>query len=297
MNEIEDVDVNGDNESLEHDKSVIFSGALWELRINPETNPSTVDELVFESLGNLGSSTTPDFLDGMYALISAAENAQLSSYVENIEDAFATKKIFLPAPRNFTHTNPGGSFPSFTWDASLTATSYKVFRRCVNGYYPSCTSQHTEIGTTTSTSFTDFTVTENGPGQEDTYLYSVKAVNDLHTSPRSNTASMQAQPNSFKELTNDKPTVFSFGENYPNPFNPSTNISFDLPNNGTVRLEVFNILGQKVASLLNEFKLAGTHQVIFDAGSLSSGVYIARIQFQTEKGSKVLAEQKMQLIK
>lgn len=75
---------------------------------------------------------------------------------------------------------------------------------------------------------------------------------------------------------NYSPTSFTLHQNYPNPFNPSTNINFDVPKIGQVTLEVFNILGQKVATLVNEIKTAGSYTVRFDASGLSSGVYIAR---------------------
>ncbi|TVQ10405.1 MAG: T9SS C-terminal target domain-containing protein [Balneolaceae bacterium] len=66
-------------------------------------------------------------------------------------------------------------------------------------------------------------------------------------------------------------------QNYPNPFNPLTVIGFTLPADGEVRLEVFNILGERVAVLADERRPAGTHQVSFNASRLSSGVYLYRL--------------------
>lgn len=62
-------------------------------------------------------------------------------------------------------------------------------------------------------------------------------------------------------------------QNYPNPFNPSTTINYNIPAEGHVEISVFNILGQKVRELVNEFKHAGSFTVKFEAGDLSSGVY------------------------
>ncbi|MEX0680513.1 MAG: DUF4832 domain-containing protein [Balneolales bacterium] len=70
------------------------------------------------------------------------------------------------------------------------------------------------------------------------------------------------------------PAATELRQNYPNPFNPVTTITFDLQQDVNVRLEVFNLLGQKVASLVDEPRTAGTHRVTFDSSELSSGVYL-----------------------
>jgi hypothetical protein len=74
------------------------------------------------------------------------------------------------------------------------------------------------------------------------------------------------------------PSEFSLAQNYPNPFNPATTISFELPAESRVRLEVYNTLGQVVATLIGgEMRTAGGHTVEFDAAGLPSGVYFYRI--------------------
>ena len=75
------------------------------------------------------------------------------------------------------------------------------------------------------------------------------------------------------------PTDFGLGQNYPNPFNPSTLIPYQLPTAGHVRLEVFNLLGQRVATLVDAERSAGAHTAQWDATDASSravgaGVYI-----------------------
>lgn len=76
----------------------------------------------------------------------------------------------------------------------------------------------------------------------------------------------------------DEPFKLSLNQNYPNPFNPSTTISYTLDNSDTIQLEVFNIQGQRVATLVNGKQQQGEHEISFDASSLSSGVYIYRLQ-------------------
>jgi len=67
-------------------------------------------------------------------------------------------------------------------------------------------------------------------------------------------------------------------QNYPNPFNPSTKIKYTLPKSDKVKIEVFNLLGQQVETLINKQMPSGSHEVVFTAKNLPSGVYLYRIQ-------------------
>ncbi|MFY0696761.1 MAG: T9SS type A sorting domain-containing protein [Balneola sp.] len=95
--------------------------------------------------------------------------------------------------------------------------------------------------------------------------------------------------NDFEEGT---PNTFALEQNYPNPFNPTTNIKFALPKTADVTLTIYNMLGQKVNTLINEKMTSGFHIVPFDASNLSSGMYIYRIQAGSFTSTK-----KMLLIK
>ncbi len=88
------------------------------------------------------------------------------------------------------------------------------------------------------------------------------------------------------------PKVFSLSQNYPNPFNPSTQITFSLDKSETANLTVYNMLGQKVATLINGNLSAGEHTVNFSADNLSSGIYI----YQLSSGSRIISK-KMMLLK
>ena len=73
------------------------------------------------------------------------------------------------------------------------------------------------------------------------------------------------------------PTQFSLEQNYPNPFNPATTITFAIPQGDRVHLRIFDMLGREVSTLLDEFRNAGIHQVTFDAGALSTGIYFYKL--------------------
>ncbi len=88
------------------------------------------------------------------------------------------------------------------------------------------------------------------------------------------------------------PISFSLEQNYPNPFNPSTTINYVLPVAGNVTLKVYNLVGQEVATLVNDFHTAGVYDVKFDASRLSSGVY-----FYSLKAGNYNQVKKMMLLK
>ena len=69
------------------------------------------------------------------------------------------------------------------------------------------------------------------------------------------------------------PKSLHLGEAYPNPFNPSTNIDYSIPQNGRVALQVYNISGQRVATLVEGTVSAGKHTVVWDARNMPSGMY------------------------
>lgn len=88
------------------------------------------------------------------------------------------------------------------------------------------------------------------------------------------------------------PTEFALLQNYPNPFNPSTRITVNIPQEADVRLNVFNIIGEKVAELVNQRMQAGSHEFVFEASNLQSGIYIYEL-----KAGNYSAIKKMMLIK
>jgi hypothetical protein len=103
----------------------------------------------------------------------------------------------------------------------------------------------------------------------------------------------------------DVPVTARLYQNYPNPFNPTTNIRFDLPNQMSVTLKIYNILGQEVATLFDHEEMAeGSQEALFDGANFASGVYICRIIAEpvagedgTLQGQPFVSSKKMVLIK
>lgn len=89
-----------------------------------------------------------------------------------------------------------------------------------------------------------------------------------------------------------KPVEYKLEQNYPNPFNPATTISYSLPKAGNVTLKIFNVLGQEVKTLINEYQNQGNYKVTFDASALTSGVY-----FYSLNADNNVQIKKMMLIK
>jgi hypothetical protein len=81
-----------------------------------------------------------------------------------------------------------------------------------------------------------------------------------------------------QSISNEVPAEFKLSQNYPNPFNPVTNINFSIPKAGNVKLTVYDALGKEITELVNDNYNAGTYNVDFDAGHLSTGVYYYKLE-------------------
>jgi len=123
---------------------------------------------------------------------------------------------------------------------------------------------------------TDTTLTISGLDYEKEYRYRVRSVNSVSKSDwvfvDFTTVGMTTS-NENSDIPND----FELGQNYPNPFNPTTSINYSLPQSSYVLLEVYDMMGQKISTLVDGVKSSGTHTITFNATNLSSGTYIYRI--------------------
>ena len=136
--------------------------------------------------------------------------------------------------------------------------------------------------TATAETYTDITVTlvrAHYANQQVTY--SVTSVNNLEQeSAHSTVITLNVYGGIWKKSFTDSsfvPVVYNLFPAYPNPFNPSTNIAFDLPENSLVTLKVYNVTGEEIKTLVNNTLTAGRHNVVFEGNGIPSGIYFVRI--------------------
>jgi hypothetical protein len=136
-------------------------------------------------------------------------------------------------------------------------------------------------GSGNSNSPKEYSLTDKNPVGGSKFIYRLKQIDNDGKYEYSKEVEVELVPNEYELY-----------QNYPNPFNPITNIKFALPKSAKVNLSIYNLLGEKVATILNEEKEAGYYNVKFDGSRYSSGVYIFRLS--TEDFVQI---KKMNLIK
>jgi hypothetical protein len=156
---------------------------------------------------------------------------------------------------------------------------------------------------------TDTTYSEQLQNGE--YFWKVKAYTSSSTYTFSNVLSFVVDFPTDVNSENDTPSEFYLGQNYPNPFNPSTKIKFTIPSVETTRrvvfttLKVYDLLGNEIETLVDDYKQPGTYEITFDVGtsrylSLPSGVYYYQLSVkdpEINSGQTMVQTKKMILLK
>lgn len=187
------------------------------------------------------------------------------------------------APTNVALTGAVGQHPTISWTKVDVADHYNVYRSVdLDGIYHfqkvgevvHNPNQNTHYWVDNSVIIADkFNTTSR-------HYYRITTVD---SNPYESITSTQVSTNSNwaeKMFSGDFNGLIEYKlyNAFPNPFNPTTTISYSIKEAGMVNLEVFNILGQKVSVLVNEFQEAGINSVTFDASTLSNGVYLYQLQ-------------------
>jgi hypothetical protein len=123
--------------------------------------------------------------------------------------------------------------------------------------------------------------TEISTGLPDAYINSLTVNTDGYIFAGTLNHGVYRSSESTTSIENDNinsPATFALEQNYPNPFNPSTSIQYRVSNNSQVSIKVYDVLGNEVATLVNEQKPVGTYEVKFNAAGLSSGIYLYKLQ-------------------
>jgi hypothetical protein len=238
--------------------------------------------LLYDLIYNNPSQTAVDVVN-----LSASGNDIPVVWKDNLSNNKLRYKYYddLPlVPQNLTVAWYNGH-PRLTWNTNGEAdmNTYKIWKYAEGSAMIAATITHNASYTTQS--WIDNSVTYPGKfDPEIEYIYKVKAVDiGNHESDYSNQVSIvgtggiwkSGDQNSENRVTINEYKLFS---NYPNPFNPSTTISYSIKEDGIVTLKVYDILGKEIATLVNENKPAGNYEAEFNASSLPSGMYIYKIQ-------------------
>lgn len=236
----------------------------------PSSAPLDLIQFVFNEAGP--ETPTARLSGGSITIFDAAGIPML------VSPADGAANIPVPAP--------------LVWNSSVAATSYRVQIATDAGF--------TTI-TVDSSGIADTTAGFAGLGSATTYYWRVSGVNggggSAFSPGRSFTTTTVV---SVEQIGSGVPDRFDLMQNFPNPFNPSTNIRFALPEESDVRLTVFDIAGTQVGTVYAGRLQAGTHQVPFAASGLPSGVYFFRLEAfprMAERQQSFVRTMKMVLVK
>ncbi|MCK6613862.1 MAG: T9SS type A sorting domain-containing protein [Ignavibacteriaceae bacterium] len=179
--------------------------------------------------------------------------------------------VFRPVekPTNLTATAIAHKKVKLTWqDNALYETRYVVLRKQGDSTSGNQLVTLATIGAN-SVEYTDSTVADSLR-----YSYKVYAFNSDTTSPHSNYAVVLTLTDVTEFANGSLPEEYTIQQNYPNPFNPSTTIRYGLPYDSDVRLEIYDISGQKLQTLVDQTQSAGYYEAVFDISGMSSGTYL-----------------------
>ena len=253
--------------------------SLW--RMDPERTYIDAAPALNDTMYSIVSPTLFDSTKskGMFAstfqILAHTENPGIYT-MSPFLSGYSLDNLFPQAPANLNVIKNGPTENALRWNSvpDDDVQYYKIYRGTSSSFALNGSSF---LSVALDTLFID----SNIPS-EIKYYYSVTAV-DFSGNESQSGGSVTTSIRSKGDLV---PDVYSLEQNYPNPFNPNTTISFGLPEASNVTLSVYDALGREVETLVNEQLSAGFHGYVWNAGNLSSGIYIYRITATAISGEK-----------
>ena len=215
-----------------------------------------------------GIGLSQNYFDGMMDNV-AVYNRALSD--TEISALMKTSGLLLSPPLYSPADNSTGSSDTvnFAWAVQPGASAYEV-QVSLDNYF--------STSILTDTTVTDTSLSLTNLQSDTTYYWRVRSINDSTQSGWSFYKSFSTNIISAVKASNKIPVSYELFQNYPNPFNPSTTIRFQIPASSKVSLKIYDILGREVADLVNKRLSPGSYNINWNAGMLSSGIYIYRLQ-------------------
>lgn len=208
-------------------------------------------------------------------------NASNAGGTSNFSESFSFKTGFPTSPI-LVYPVASGGIPVdtiFYWRSAITAESYDFIIALSADFSPGMVVADAQ-------GLTDTNYAVLGLQTNTLHFWKVRSRNNYGLSNWSSIASFRTVNPTGIEDEELIPTEYALEQNFPNPFNPSTSFRFKLAEAGLTTLKIYNLLGQEVAEVLNEFMNAGTYDIRFDAAGLASGIYFYRIRVNDFSASK-----------
>jgi hypothetical protein len=249
---------------------ITYDGGTTSIPLYTETNPT----------GNIGPTT----VTGSFTTpVSGNSNVQLEitydGYSFNIDyiywDDFCLEYVVPVELTSFTALSNGADVElNWTTATETNNQGFEIQRMSAGGSFEQV-GYVAGFGTTTEPKAYSFIDSKLSEGN---YTYRLKQIDFDGTFTYSDVVNVEVEI----------PLEYALEQNYPNPFNPSTTIKYSIPEDGYVKLAVYNMLGEEVATIVNATQKAGRYEMNFDASGLSSGVYVYRIEAANYTASKKL---------
>ncbi|HCA41903.1 MAG TPA: hypothetical protein DEP28_01475 [Bacteroidetes bacterium] len=229
-------------------------------------NYNSPQEFIFANGTNVSVSAPQSFQTGSsnYIFVNWSNGGMLNQNISinNNINLTATYKIQYRLVVNSTYGNTFGNNQYFD---SASNANFGVNSRVIN---------------VSGTNYYFRGWTGGGPGSYTSADSLGRDTNVYHpiNNPYVETARWSTEPAGIQILSSEIPDKYSLYQNFPNPFNPVTNIKFDIIKTANVKITIFDITGREVSLLVNEFKSPGKYSVSFDGFNLSSGIYYYKIE-------------------